>query len=390
MATRDDGSIEISSNTDTHLLLSRNGSIQETAQKKVTTANRVDIVADEISINHHILNNKLYDLTDFKQVTTGDFQTGIVGNFTVLGTVLTKSWEPDLKRYVFIRRLARIPLFSPAVKPPEVKTGMGLNDITKATVDLVGVMNKQEAAGQDASTQVQAATDKINSDPGDKKYEANGKAPNGLYYEDNDIAYLTKQMMDADKNLKEEDAKKKAVEILSKNPKYTTDLTAPNGTKYKQKDIDKLINGGFTFDEAIHQLSQTDKYRKISIKAQNGVKYSQNDINYLLDNGYSMSDAITLLSQTDKYRSTKKKAPNEKAYDQNDIDYLMNNGYSMSDALSILDKNDKYRNIKTIKAPNGKKYTENDIVYLTNRGCSIDEAVNILSTNDKYKKKSKS
>lgn len=264
MATRDDGSIEISSNTDTHLLLSRNGSIQETAQKKVTTANRVDIIADEISINHHILNNKLYDLTDFKQVTTGDFQTGIVGNFTVLGTVLTKSWEPDLKRYVFIRRLARIPLFSPAIKPPEVKTGMGLNDITKATVDLVGVMNKQEAAGQDASAQVQAATDKANSGSGAATSIANGKAPNGLNYEDNDIDYLVTQLMAANKDLKKEDARKQAIQILSQDSKYTTSLTAPNGSTYSQNDIDYLLRQGCSISDAIDILSKTDKYKKKS------------------------------------------------------------------------------------------------------------------------------
>lgn len=154
---RSDGSIEISANNNTHLLLGRNGSIQETAAKKVTTANRVDIVTDELSINHHILNNKLYDLTDFKQVTTGDFKNGIVGNFCLFGTVLTKSWEPDLNRYVFIRRLARMPMFSPEITPPEVKTGMDVTDITKATVDIVGVMDKAEENGASAKDQAKAA-----------------------------------------------------------------------------------------------------------------------------------------------------------------------------------------------------------------------------------------
>lgn len=261
IATRDDGSIEISANNNTHLLLSNTGSIQETAAKKVTTANRVDIIADEININHHVLNNKLYDLTDFKQVTTGDFKTGLVGNFTVLGTVLTKSWEPDLKRYVFIRRLARIPMFSPEIKPPDVKTGMGLTDITKTTADLVGVMNQAAANGEDAKGQANAAQSAL-SDSISEKYKNNGTAPNGMYYEDNDIKYLTKQLMAKDKNLKEEDAKKQATQILSTDKKYTTDLTAPNGKKYKQNDIDYLLKQGYTIDQAVFALSQTDTYKK--------------------------------------------------------------------------------------------------------------------------------
>jgi hypothetical protein len=261
IATRDDGSIEISANNNTHLLLSRTGTIQETAAKKMTTANRVDIVADEININHHILNNKLYDLTDFKQVTTGDFQNGIVGNFTVLGTVLTKSWEPDLKRYVFIRRLARIPMFSPEIKPPDVKTGMGLTDITKATVDLVGVMNKASADGKDASGQAAAAQSALD-DSAVEKYKKNGQAPNGMYYEDNDINYLVKELKKQNSKLSDEDAKKQAIQTLSTDPKYTTDLTAPNGQKYKQNDIDYLLKQKYSITNAISALSQTDKYKK--------------------------------------------------------------------------------------------------------------------------------
>ncbi len=181
ISTRDDGSIEISANNNTHLLLSRTGTIQETAAKKMTTANRVDIIADEININHHILNNKIYDLTDFKQVTTGDFQNGLVGNFTVLGTVLTKSWEPELKRYVFIRRLARVPLFSPEIKPPDVKTGMDINDITKTTADLVGVMNSAEKDGKDAKGQTDAAKKAVSKvdDKNNTDTENNNKTNTG-------------------------------------------------------------------------------------------------------------------------------------------------------------------------------------------------------------------
>ena len=78
------------------------------------------IRANNIFINRHKLNNKLYDYTDFKKGLHSSIdkdevnqKSGIIGRFCLFGTVLTKAWEPNLKRYVMIRRLANMPMFSP-------------------------------------------------------------------------------------------------------------------------------------------------------------------------------------------------------------------------------------------------------------------------------------
>ena len=82
--------------------------------------NNEDIRANNIFINRHKLNNKLYDYTDFKKGLHSSIdkdevnqKSGIIGRFCLFGTVLTKAWEPNLKRYVMIRRLTNMPMFSP-------------------------------------------------------------------------------------------------------------------------------------------------------------------------------------------------------------------------------------------------------------------------------------
>lgn len=153
-----DGQISLAANDNAQLKLTQDGTIKEQAFQKVTKVNRDNLEVDEIIINHHVLNNKLYDLTDFKQVTTGEslVGNGIVGNFCVTGSVLVKAWEPELKRYVFIRRPVRMPMFSPAIKPPEMMSGMDLTDDTQAKSDLQTIMEvktkKGTMEGQNTST----------------------------------------------------------------------------------------------------------------------------------------------------------------------------------------------------------------------------------------------
>ena len=95
-------------------------------------------------------------MTDFVQVTTGEsaVPNAVVGNFCVMGTVLVKSWEPELKRYVMIRRPARMPLFSPSIKPPEIMSGLGITDSTKAQSDINAVMSVNQSKGGGSSAAV--------------------------------------------------------------------------------------------------------------------------------------------------------------------------------------------------------------------------------------------
>ena len=174
------GSIELSANNNTHITIGENGTIDENSMQHVVTTNRADLNVDEITINKHVLNNRMYELTDFKQVTTETFQQGIVGNFCVLGTVLVKAWEPDLKRYVFIRRLCRMPMFSPAVAPVGIKSGVGITDKTADAVEIKAVMDKGNQNGDPAADQVKKADDtskeKLASNEASKQSNSTGDA----------------------------------------------------------------------------------------------------------------------------------------------------------------------------------------------------------------------
>lgn len=66
-----------------------------------------DLVAKDISVNFHKLNSQLYELTNMKQVMDTS-----IGNLTMMGTVLVKTYEPTLGKWVLMRRQVRIPIFS--------------------------------------------------------------------------------------------------------------------------------------------------------------------------------------------------------------------------------------------------------------------------------------
>ena len=66
-----------------------------------------DVVAKDISVNFHKLNSQLYELTNMKQVMDTS-----IGNLTMMGTVLVKTYEPTLKKWVLMRRQVRMPVFS--------------------------------------------------------------------------------------------------------------------------------------------------------------------------------------------------------------------------------------------------------------------------------------
>ena len=75
--------------------------------KNHTITVQKDIVAKDVSINCHKLNSQLYELTNMKQVMNTS-----IGNLTMMGTVLVKTYEPTLKKWVLMRRQVRIPIFS--------------------------------------------------------------------------------------------------------------------------------------------------------------------------------------------------------------------------------------------------------------------------------------
>lgn len=101
------------------------GAATEISIQSNTITNRKNIMADEIVVNHHKLNPQLHDLADMKQLSTDSDKA--IGNLTMMGTVLVKAWEPNLQKYVLIRRQIRVPIFSPTLNLPDAPEGFGLD-----------------------------------------------------------------------------------------------------------------------------------------------------------------------------------------------------------------------------------------------------------------------
>lgn len=111
---------------------------------KKIIANKVDITADDIVINKHKLNPKLWEFTDMREVLIeteekrdkdGNLvppmikdEHPLVGNFCILGSVMTISWDHTLNKYVLIRRPARIPMFSNTLNTASIKKEMHITD----------------------------------------------------------------------------------------------------------------------------------------------------------------------------------------------------------------------------------------------------------------------
>lgn len=107
-------------------------------------ANRLNLNVDEIIINGHKLNNRLFELSDFREIPNKPGSA--IGNLQMKGTVLVKAWEPNLNRYVLIRRNIHMPLFSKILNPPEINEGLKIDDPTKLITDFKA-FSKEMLAG---------------------------------------------------------------------------------------------------------------------------------------------------------------------------------------------------------------------------------------------------
>lgn len=106
------------------------GLAREISLQSDTITNRKRIKADEIVVNQHKLNPQFYELTDMKELYYDPNYA--IGNLTINSTVLVKSWEPNLEKWVLIRRPIRTPLFFNELDLPRAPQDMDLDDdITK-------------------------------------------------------------------------------------------------------------------------------------------------------------------------------------------------------------------------------------------------------------------
>lgn len=142
IALRQSGQINLSASKYSQYKLNPSGKIMEESLESVTVTNRKKYSTDDIVINEHKMNPYMYELTDMKELSNHYNNKMLVGNFTAFGTVLVKAWEPELKRYVLIRRLARMPMFSPVLNVPEINPGLDISDPLKVDHNILAKSTK--------------------------------------------------------------------------------------------------------------------------------------------------------------------------------------------------------------------------------------------------------
>lgn len=139
---RDNGQINLTASTSSQYKLNPNGQSIEQTLESNTISVRKNFSVNELIINNHKLNPDLYELTDFKTRDILPGQDVIIGNLCVYGSVLVKAWEPNLKRYVLIRRPIRVSMFSNKLNTPSINSGLNINDPLKNTENILGKTNQ--------------------------------------------------------------------------------------------------------------------------------------------------------------------------------------------------------------------------------------------------------
>jgi hypothetical protein len=139
LALRENGQTNLSAGKYAQYKMNPNGKVMENSLQSVTITNRKEFKIDEITVNEHKLNPRLYELADFRKITLDTNKNAIVGNFCLNGSVLVKAWEPNLKRYMLIRRPARLPMFGPLLNVPEIPTALKVNDPLKVDESMLGI-----------------------------------------------------------------------------------------------------------------------------------------------------------------------------------------------------------------------------------------------------------
>lgn len=144
VSVKKDGQINLASGLDSQIKLGPNGTIETISLAASIKSNNTKIDTDDLIINNHKFNRKLFDLADFKQVLKTEYSTDtkIVGNLTMMGTVLTRAWDSQLKRYVLIRRLVNIPMFSPSLGATDVAPGLQLVPSTERIKEMQSEFQK--------------------------------------------------------------------------------------------------------------------------------------------------------------------------------------------------------------------------------------------------------
>ena len=114
---RKDGNISLSAGNYSQIKQDKDGCINLNSLMTHLTSVVTDVNTSDININRHKFNNQLIELTDFR-----DVGGNVIGGMMMDGTVLVKTYEHTLGKWVLMRRPISTPMFSQRLNiplPPE-------------------------------------------------------------------------------------------------------------------------------------------------------------------------------------------------------------------------------------------------------------------------------
>ena len=100
-----------------------NGNITDYSLQHNIKTVRANVSCSDLIVNNHKMNSYLYEITNMKKL-----KNTAIGNFTVMGTVLVKTFDPNLEKWVLVRRQVRVPMFSNLLDPYNIDERLDIPD----------------------------------------------------------------------------------------------------------------------------------------------------------------------------------------------------------------------------------------------------------------------
>lgn len=339
-----DNKVNIASSQDSGIKVNEQQANFQSFEEKHTT-NRFSLDTYEVIINGHKLNPNLWEYADMSEFKDQYTTRHAVGGLCIFGTVMCPTWDEQLHKYMLVRRLARMPLFSPKLNVPEIMKELNIDDPTKVSYEY-GYKQTTESAEE---FQKKAAA-KMKAEEDGKDGDAPEQGANGRHLAEDEI----KKKMDENKGMTRE----QAVEEIKKDEKYTKPWEAGKG--YLEGDEAKAAQA--QIDAKVNEKDAKDGDAKNGEKGPNGRLYFENDIKYLMDNNKDMTreQAIDILSKDPKYTETWEKGKGYKKDEKAADKKTSGSTSSSSGGDSSSSSSSSSSTQEAEKAPSGKPYAKDE------------------------------
>ena len=287
-----DNKVNIASSQDSGFKVNEQQTNMLSFEEKHVT-NRFNLDTYEIIVNGHKLNPNLWEYSDMAEFKDFYQTRHAVGGLCMFGSVICPTWDEQLHRYVLVRRLARMPIFSSKLNVPEIMKQLNIQDPTK-----VAYHYGYKQATESADEFQKKAADKVKTKEDKKDGDAPEQVANGRHQSEDD----SKKTRDENRGMTRE----QAVEKLKKEPKYTRPWEKDKGYtdgKGHGDDVKADATTAESGETKVNEADAKDGDATDGAKGPNGRKYFENDIKYLMDQNKDMTreQAIDILSKDPKY-----------------------------------------------------------------------------------------